>query len=83
MIPRFEGPQSDKDTQSYRDASGDIANPATPNPIKKAAAKVILDLMTRRKGQFISAANAGTEADAPSGSSSGVRKYNPATGRIE
>ena len=52
LVPRFEGPQSDKDTQTYRDAAGDLANPAQPNNIKKAAAKVILDMYIKRRGQF-------------------------------
>jgi hypothetical protein len=52
MVPRFEGPQSDKDTQSYRDAAGDIANPAIPAPQKLESAKVMLELMKTRRGQF-------------------------------
>jgi hypothetical protein len=27
MVPRFEGPQSDKDTASYKEAAGQLANP--------------------------------------------------------
>jgi hypothetical protein len=54
MVPRFEGPQSDKDTQSYRDAAGNLANPAVPNSRKKAAALEILRLMKARKGEFTS-----------------------------
>lgn len=75
MVPRFEGPQSDKDTQLYKDASADIANAATPNPIKKEAAKVILGLMKARKGQFIGANNAGTEVDAPAGDTGKEQRY--------
>lgn len=52
MVPRFEGPQSDKDTASYKDAAGNLANPNTPKPIKMAAAKEILRLMKARKNQF-------------------------------
>lgn len=29
-VPRFEGPQSNIDVQTYREAAGDIANPSTP-----------------------------------------------------
>lgn len=65
MVPRFEGPQSDKDVKSYRDAAGNLANPATPNAQKKAAAKEILRLMKARKDQFVSKDIIGTEADAP------------------
>jgi hypothetical protein len=53
MVPRFEGPQSDKDTASYENASGKLANPAIPNEEKKAAGKEILRLMKERKGQFV------------------------------
>lgn len=63
MVPRFEGPQSDKDTQSYKEAAGELANPAVPNERKKAAAKEILRLMKARKGQFITNDMEGTEAD--------------------
>lgn len=63
MVPRFEGPQSDKDTISYKEAAGQLANPATPNEQKKAAGLEILRLMKLRKGQFINKDVAGTEAD--------------------
>ena len=65
MVPRFEGPQSDKDTTSYREAAGELANPATPNERKKVAGKEILRLMRERKGQFIDKSVEGTEADVP------------------
>lgn len=58
MVPRFEGPQSDKDTQSYKEAAGQLANPAIPNAQKKAAGKEILRLMKLRKGQFTGADDA-------------------------
>jgi len=53
MIPRFEGPQSDKDTQSYKEAAGQLADASLPNSVRKAAAKEILRLMKIRKGQFV------------------------------
>ena len=52
MVPRFEGPQSDKDTASYNKAAGDLANPNIPNEIKKSSATTILRLMGERKNQF-------------------------------
>jgi hypothetical protein len=52
LVPRFEGPQSDKDTQSYRDAAGDLANPNLPASVKKAAATKIVDLLKTYSGQF-------------------------------
>lgn len=54
MVPRFEGPQSDKDTKSYEQAAGQLANPNIPNSIKKEAGKEILRLMKSRRGQFTS-----------------------------
>jgi len=62
MVPRFEGPQSDKDTQSYKEAAGAIANPNVPNDTKKAAGKEILRLMKARRNQFVTKDVAGTEA---------------------
>lgn len=44
MVPRFEGPQSDKDTQSYREAAGDLANTAIPQPRRLAALAIIRQL---------------------------------------
>jgi hypothetical protein len=52
-IPRFEGPQSDKDTQSYKEAAGQLADPNMPTAIRKEAAKTVLRLMTARKNQFV------------------------------
>jgi hypothetical protein len=52
MVPRFEGPQSVKDVESYEKAAGDLANPKKPVKVRKDAAKVIIKLMTERKGQF-------------------------------
>lgn len=53
MIPRFEGPQSDKDTQSYKEAAGQLADTSIPNEIRKEAGKTVLRLMKARKNQFI------------------------------
>jgi len=53
MVPRFEGPQSDKDTASYNNAAGNLANSRTPPATKLAAAKEILRLMKARKAQFV------------------------------
>ncbi len=52
LVPRFEGPQSDKDTQSYKDAAGDLANPNVPASVKKAAATQIVGLLKKYSGQF-------------------------------
>ena len=53
MVPRFEGPQSDKDTQSYKEAAGQLADPTLPTETRKAAGKTVLRLMKQRKNQFV------------------------------
>jgi hypothetical protein len=53
MVPRFEGPQSDKDTKSYKEAAGQLANPSLPTEIRKQAGKTVLRLMQERKNQFV------------------------------
>lgn len=58
MIPRFEGPQSDKDTQSYKEASGQLANESLPIETRRAAAKTLVRLMKARQGQFVNQAMA-------------------------
>lgn len=52
MVPRFEGPQSDKDTKSYKEAAGQLSDATLPTKIRKDAAKQIVRLMEARKGQF-------------------------------
>lgn len=63
MVPRFEGPQSDKDTAAYNRAAGDFANPAMPKDRKLGAAKELLRIMKERRGQFVGSDIQGTEAD--------------------
>jgi hypothetical protein len=58
MVPRFEGPQSDKDTASYKEAAGQLADPSLPTQIRKEAGKEVLRLMKARKGQFVNEAMA-------------------------
>jgi hypothetical protein len=65
MVPRFEGPQSDKDTQSYKEAAGQLSNSSLPREIRKAAAKEILRLFKNRKNQF-GANDMASEGAAPS-----------------
>jgi hypothetical protein len=52
IVPRFEGPQSDKDTQSYREAAGKLADPTVPNEIRRAAAAEIVRVLKDRKGRL-------------------------------
>jgi hypothetical protein len=67
MVPRFEGPQSDKDTAAYKEASGQLANENLPVATRRAAAETVVRLMKARKGQFVneSMANEGIGAGAP------------------
>lgn len=65
MVPRFEGPQSDKDTQSYKEAAGQLANANLPVAIRKGAAEVIIKLMNERKDQFAMSDQVGGGASAP------------------
>ena len=66
MVPRFEGPQSDKDTQSYKEASGQLADTSIPNDIRKDAGKTVLRLLKARKGQFVTPEMA-AQGEAPAG----------------
>jgi hypothetical protein len=52
LVPRFEGPQSDKDTKSYKEAAGELANESLPVATRKKAAETIIRLMSNRKNQF-------------------------------
>lgn len=53
VVPRFEGPQSDKDTRSYKEAAGQLADSSLPTKIRKEAGKVVLRIMQARKDQFV------------------------------
>ena len=44
QVPRFEGPQSDKDTASYRTAAGDLGNANKPIATRIAAVKTMIEL---------------------------------------
>ncbi len=47
QVPRFEGPQSDKDTAMYQAAAGDVANPNIPIPSRMAALQTLVDINKR------------------------------------
>jgi hypothetical protein len=53
MVPRFEGPQSNADTKSYKEAAGQLADSSLPTKIRKEAGKTVLRLMQERKNQFV------------------------------
>jgi hypothetical protein len=44
QVPRFEGPQSDKDTASYRTAAGDVGNANKPISTRIAAVQTMIEL---------------------------------------
>lgn len=44
FVPRFEGPQSDKDTASYRIAAGDVGNANKPISTRLAAVDSMIEL---------------------------------------
>ena len=70
MVPRFEGPQSDKDTLSYQQAGGMLADPTLPTARRKAAAKEILRIQKKYPNQFVTqemAAEGAGPAAAPAG----------------
>lgn len=80
MVPRFEGPQSDKDTASYKEAAGQLANADLPTKIRKDAATEIVRLMRARKGQFVTSEMA-TEGVAPGAAPSAPTPAAPAAPR--
>lgn len=55
LVPRFEGPQSDKDTQSYKEAAGQLADTSITRERRKAAAREIVRIMKARRNQFVPA----------------------------
>lgn len=76
MVPRFEGPQSDKDTRSYKEAAGQLADATMPTKIRKEAAKEIVRLMNLRKGQFATPEMA-AEGTSGAGNPNAVDTSNP------
>jgi hypothetical protein len=72
MVPRFEGPQSDKDVLTYRQASGELANPNLPTEIRKRAAQAVLRIMKARKDQFTTEEGAATGAGAAAAEAGGA-----------
>jgi hypothetical protein len=75
MVPRFEGPQSNADTASYKEAAGQLADATLPTEVRKQAGQTVLRLMRERKNQFVSSDMA-AEGAAPGGAG-GVDTNNP------
>jgi hypothetical protein len=75
MVPRFEGPQSNADTKSYKEAAGQLADSSLPTEIRKAAGRTVLRLMQERKDQFVTSDMAAEGTPAAAGA--GVDTNNP------
>lgn len=50
LVPRFEGPQSDRDTQAYREMAGQIGDETVPVPQRLAALKQVETLINNYGG---------------------------------
>jgi hypothetical protein len=70
-VPRFEGPQSDYDVQTYKDAAGDVANTTLPYEDRLAALDTIETLQKKYTGST-------PAADGNTGGK--IRVMNPQTG---
>ena len=66
-VPRFEGPQSDKDTASYKAAAGNLADPNLPRGERQAALKIVVQLHQKAVEQ------ARARGNAPAASSGNLR----------
>lgn len=73
-IPRMEGPQSDKDTQLYREMAGQIGDSTLPIETRRAAIRTIRRLNEKYSG-------GGQPVTQPSGPRR--LRYNPQTGTLE
>lgn len=49
QVPRFEGPQSDADRQSYVEASGAVADASLPNEVRRAALQTMERLLVKHQ----------------------------------
>jgi hypothetical protein len=87
-VPRFEGPQSDRDVELYKQAAGDVANPNLPIEVRMAAVDKIDELNQRVRGKGRAAspyAPSAPRTDTPMGSATGgqrmpgVKYWDPAT----
>ena len=60
--PRMEGPQSDRDVQLYREAAGQLGDPAVPGATKKAAIQTIRRLQQQYKNDAAGSGSGGSPA---------------------
>lgn len=64
-VPRFEGPQSDKDVAEYKAAAGDLANEKLPVEIRQAAGQTLRRLSEKAVMQARSGTVGGGRESAP------------------
>lgn len=77
-VPRFEGPQSDRDVALYKQLAGDVANPNVAYKSRVSALKQIENLNKK----YLKGTPSATEQNTMQKSTI-IKKYNPQTGRIE
>jgi hypothetical protein len=65
-VPRFEGPQSDKDTASYRAAAADVANRNLSTATRLAALDIVEEITKRQAAYQASQRRGGAPAPANS-----------------
>lgn len=83
-VPRFEGPQSEKDAATYERASGQLADPNTSNTIKRAAAQTVVEMLKARRDQFVfSGADADMGGGGDDNEDNGVLQYDEDGNLIE
>lgn len=73
-VERFEGPQSDQDVKSYKEAAGRLADPNVPAAQKQAAFNTIVEIM-KRNAPDLDWASLGTGKSTGSGTTSSGNKY--------
>lgn len=76
-MPRMEGPQSDRDVELYREAAGQIGDPAIPREIKKAALDTIRNIQ-QRYSQRAAGAGAPSAVGVPPAGQAPVKVSSPA-----
>jgi hypothetical protein len=75
-VPRMEGPQSNFDVQNYQTMAGKVGDRTVPVAERKAALNKLIQLQEKYKSLNQTSADSTPKA-------TGVRKYNPKTGKIE
>lgn len=76
-VPRMEGPQSNYDVENYKTMAGKIGDRTVPVAERKAALQTVVTLQEKYKHLNQSGQSVESTGNAT------VRKFNPATGRIE